>query len=97
MKAKVARTYGWTDKEISSMPAKVFNQYWIAITPIEADEMIRGMKVAVYPHLKASNAKKLFNEVKRQVKQYINFSDGKLSNYEDALSKVKGFMSRGRK
>lgn len=97
MKAKVAYTYKWTDREINGMPAKVFHQYWLAITALEAEDMLRGFKMSVYPHLKNIKAKELFSSTKRLIGRVINRSNGKLASYDDVVNKLQGLIDHGRR
>ena len=94
MKAKVAYTYGWTDEVINRMPYKTFLQYWIAITPIEAEMLLGQMNAAAYPHMKRPAAKKFFQQVKRQTTQLINKSQGKVKSYKDVIENLKNKVAQ---
>lgn len=96
MKAKVAYTYKWTDREIREMPFKIFYQYWLAIAPLEAEDMLRGFKVSVYPHLKPQKAKELFNRIKLIITKSINKTGGKLADYNSVMAKLQGAVKRGK-
>lgn len=41
-----------------------FDQYWLAITKIEAEEMLMKLTIADYPHLKPTRRKELYNRLK---------------------------------
>ena len=42
-----------------------FDQYWLAITKIEAQEMLIGITIADYPQLKPQRRKELYNKLRR--------------------------------
>jgi hypothetical protein len=83
MKAKVAYTYGWTDAYIESMPHPVFLDYWKAITPIEAEEQLRGFEICSVPHMKKPDRKELVGKYRRLMKSMIDRSGGKLASVKD--------------
>lgn len=78
MRAKMARFYGWTDREISKLSLPKFMDYWIAITPLEANEAMLASKVSAYPHMEKMKRIKFFQELKRSAKIYIKRPRGKL-------------------
>lgn len=55
----MARFYGWTDKYIRSLDWMVGEDYWHAITMIEAQEALIQMRIADYPHLKKRDREKM--------------------------------------
>ena len=42
-----------------------FDQYWLAITKIEAQEMLIGITIADYPQLKPKRRRELYNKLRR--------------------------------
>lgn len=45
------------------MPADIFNEFWEAITVIEARQMLTQMTVADYPNLKKPDREKLHRQI----------------------------------
>ena len=88
MKSKVAFTYGWTDKEISLMPHKIFMKYWISITPIEAEQLMGALNTSAYPNMKRPDAKKFYSQVQRQMTQLIDKTGGKVKSYKDVVDNL---------
>lgn len=66
-----------------SLPWSVFCEYYLAITPLEAEEACISMNVAAYPHLKASKAKEVFGAFKRLTKIVEDDVNGKVMTTKD--------------
>lgn len=47
------------------MSIKEFNDYWEAVTIIEAQEVLIAMNVAVYPYMKKADAQKFHRKISR--------------------------------
>lgn len=56
-----------------SMSSDDFETYWLAITPIEAQNMLMQMRVADYPHLTKNDRTKSHKELWKLA--YPKFSD----------------------
>lgn len=90
MKAKVAYSYGWTDREIMSMPWESFLEYWKAITPIEAQKALADISVFNYSKMKKENRQKLDRKLRTDAYSSIDNTEGRLANYNDVLAKISG-------
>lgn len=75
------------------MDLTTFNQYWLAITAIEGEQMLREFNTSVYPHLKPNKAHELFRKIERKVQSVIDKSGGKLADFNETMSKIQGFMN----
>lgn len=51
--------YGWTDKYLKGLDIDTFEDYWLAITCIEAQEMLKAFDVSAWPTMKKSQREKL--------------------------------------
>ena len=87
MKAKIAFTYGWTDKEIESLPIRTFLYYWIAITPIEAEKARLECAISAYPYLKKPDIKKFDRRLAQDARKFIDSNEGKLASYSDIAAR----------
>ena len=56
---------GVTPESLDEMSVIEFDQYWLAITKIEAQEMLMELNVVDYPHLKPNRRKEIYNKLKR--------------------------------
>jgi hypothetical protein len=56
---------GLTPRELDEMSVIEFDQYWLAITKIEAQEMLLEFTVADYPHLKPNRRREVYNKLKK--------------------------------
>ncbi len=52
--------------DIKSMDADSFHQYWLAITTIEAREMLQQIKISAYPHTKTGDQSSLHKSLSDQ-------------------------------
>lgn len=50
--------YGWTLDQVESLDIDNFDQYWLAITTIEAQNMLNSIDVDCYRHLSNSDREK---------------------------------------
>ena len=83
-KASLARFYGWSDAEISTMPHKRAIKYYKAISIIEARETLLNMNTVLYPKMK--NGKDYFRKIKKEA--YPTHLQPETS-FEDFIKKVK--------
>ena len=56
---------GLNPELLDEMTVIDFDQYWLAITKIEAQEMLIELTIADYPHLKPMRRRELYNKLKR--------------------------------
>ena len=56
---------GLTPELIDEMSVIEFDQYWLSITKIEAQEMLIDLTIADYPHLTPPRRKELYNKLKK--------------------------------
>ena len=66
------------------MPSFVFEQMWLAITKIEAQEILKAMSVSETPYLKKDAASKRYNEMKKLAQSSNNGKSKSLSNKDVA-------------
>lgn len=59
----MARFYGWNLADIEALDYEDFNQYWLAITMIEAQEALVTMTLSDYPNMKDKDRKKLHKDM----------------------------------
>ena len=59
----MARFYGWNLADLETLPFEEFNQFWLAITMIEAQEALVKMTLTDYPNMKDRDRKKLHKEM----------------------------------
>ncbi len=64
--AKLAYFYGWTHDYIDGLNVEVSEEYWQAITMIEAQEMLKQMTVANAPYMKPQQYKNLHKSLHKQ-------------------------------
>jgi hypothetical protein len=83
MKAKMAYTYGWTDRDIQSMPYKTFLEYWLAIKAIESEEQMLEFEANCFSKLEKSKRKEVIGRYRRNVSSVIDRTDGKLATVKD--------------
>lgn len=64
----MVRFYGLTPKQVRELDAHTSNQLWLAITPLEAQEIQNAMMVSAYPHLSKEKAKEISSKVNKKTK-----------------------------
>ena len=84
----MARFYGWTDYEIKNLTSKTFYEYWLGITVIESEEIMLGIKVSTYPHLKKTDANKVFRELQSIPNRMLERERQSSFSYEDAIKSI---------
>jgi len=67
--ARIARFYGWSHDEVNRLSIRVFNQYYKAITHLEAEELLNECMVGDYPHLKKKERSKIHGKLNSMVYQ----------------------------
>ena len=84
----MAMFYGFSHEEMTKMPEHVFQEYWLAITQIEAQEMLKAMDVQDWPNTKAhkreDKRRKLYDEA------YPMREVGKVLTLSELENKLKG-------
>jgi len=65
MLAKLASFYGWRHEEILQLDYEVAQGYWLAITAIEAQEILINMRLADWPNMKGPARQKWHRDVHR--------------------------------
>lgn len=78
MRARLVRYYGFSDLEISNMPADRVDRYWLAIDVLEARETLLKLKISDYRIMKKHARERFVSEMQRQA-----FSLGR-KNYTSA-------------
>lgn len=77
-KARLARFYGWTDREIGSMSMTKAKEYMNCVTMIEAQEALNLLPVYVYPYMKKGREKEFLKNLYKQSK--INLITNKVQS-----------------
>ena len=77
---------GVTPESLDEMSVIEFDQYWLAITKIEAQEMLIEFTIADYPHLKPNRRKEIYNKLKRA--QSNGRAEGALMSPEEIAKKI---------
>lgn len=83
MKAKVAYTYGWTDREMLSMPYKTFLEYWRAIKSLESEEQLLAFEAHSVVNLERAKRKEVIGRYRRNISSIIDKSGGRLATVQD--------------
>lgn len=55
--------YGWTHDQLMSLSIDELNNYWQAITSIEAQELLKKLTVVDWPNMKKSQREKLHRQL----------------------------------
>tara|TARA_B100000809_G_scaffold202015_1_gene202709 strand:+ start:360 stop:623 length:264 start_codon:yes stop_codon:yes gene_type:complete len=56
---------GFSPEQLDEMSVIEFDQYWLAITKIEAQEMLLNLTISDYPQLKPVRRREIFNNLKK--------------------------------
>lgn len=93
--AKMSFFYGWTNDQIEDLPIDLFENYWSAITVIEAQEMLKNLTIQDWTKMKNSSREKLHRQLHRDAYP-ASFNEVKqVSN--DELAKILGGGLNGRR
>lgn len=84
-KAKLARFYGWSPKEIGAIPISDFFAYHSAIDKLEAHEMTNAIRVGVFPNMKRGSQERLSKELSKLAYRGIEGDSSPKTNKEIAL------------
>ena len=85
----MARFYSWKDTDIESLPASVFQDYWLAITPIEAQEALLGIQVATYPDMRKEDRRKTYRSLQRLSKKFVERDKKGLKDFREYAAMLK--------
>ena len=77
---------GVTPESLVELSVIVCDQYWLAITKIEAQEMLIEFTITDYPHLKPNRRKEIYNKLKRV--QSNGRTEGALMSPEEIAKKI---------
>lgn len=89
----MANFYGFSHQQLMEMQADTFHQYWLAITAIEAQDMLKQMQIADYPHLKKEDRKKVYNSIHKQAYPVKPSKEGKMLTSEDIANFLNGAIN----
>lgn len=80
--------YGWTNEQLQQLDVDEFNDYWHAITIIEAQEQLKRLSVADWPNLKKQSREKQHRQLHKDAYP-ASFNEVKQINNAD-LAKILG-------
>lgn len=87
VKARLARFYGWSPREIDSLYLDELYQYFQAIEPLTASEKIDLLAVADFPHMKEKPRKDLIGGLRKAVSKLVG-SEKRTSITNEELAKI---------
>lgn len=76
----MVRFYGMTPKQVRELDAVTSRQLWLAITPLEAQEISNAMMISAYPHMKPEKASEISRKVQKQARVESGGESPTLSN-----------------
>lgn len=79
------------------MPSYIFEQMWLAITKIEAQEILKAMSTSETPYLKESAASKRYHEMRKLAEGTTKKNTESLSNADVARILGLGELKDGRR
>jgi len=79
--------YKWDDQTLGQMPVSKFNEYWLAITHIEAEQFMIQSKIALLSETKRPEIKKWFSDLRAKL---FRENHGKLSVKDIAAMIARG-------
>lgn len=68
----MARFYGYLPHEIENLDIETFNDLWLAITTIEAQEQLLAIQAAGFSSMKESTRKKVEKDLRKQAELSID-------------------------
>lgn len=95
MKANLARFYGWTNSEISSLKLSVAQEYYTAISVIRDSETSRLAVASSVSNMKKEARDKYFKDLNKSTKLVKSDSSGKVLSVEEAAKKMARAMING--
>ena len=81
-KARLARFYGWTDREIGRLQHSVALSYFESIELLKAEETLVSLNVSGYPHAKKAFRQKFEKSLKATIRRFSR-KKGKPQSTED--------------
>jgi hypothetical protein len=93
LKARLARFYGWGDREIESMSYGVCQEYALCIEPLMAEEALTQLPIVSFPHIKKSGAQKIERDLRQRSKRNLEKKQTQQTTadiYEALLRKFNG-------
>lgn len=91
-KAKLARFYGWTDAYINSLTHAVAVDYWIAMSVIESDELIKSSQAASMHAFSKKGRKDYYSELNKNMKLVEKEKTGETVSTQDAALQLANAM-----
>ena len=90
----MAKFYGMSDAEISSMSVSRFNDYANAMVHLEAEELLILSKISILPDLKKGPREKWFKQLQSKLRK----EEGPEMTLQDLAAKIAlGAQANGRK
>ena len=71
LRARLARFYRWSDKEIGSMTVARVNKYAECIESIIAQEALAMLPIVTFPHMKKDKAKGLEKKLRKTASSWM--------------------------
>lgn len=90
----MVRFYGLSIEEVLNMPKDQFDDFWLSINIIEAQERLMDCKIANYPYLKEIPKKEFHNYLVRESK--VNKGSTKLQTPQEIAAAI-GAISNGKR
>lgn len=90
----MVRFYGLSIKEIINMPKTQFDDFWLCINVIEAQELLMQCRIANYPYLKEYPKKEFHNYLLRESK--IDKETSKLKTPQEIAAAI-GVIQNGKR
>lgn len=90
----MVRFYGLSIEEVINMPKDQYDDFWLSINIIEAQERLMECRVASYPYLKEVPKKEFHNWLIRESK--VDKGTSKLQTPQE-IAKAIGAINNGRK
>jgi hypothetical protein len=66
----------------------------MAIDVLSKEEMLSGLTISMYPHLKETRRKKIFSELQRGIKSMID-REPNIKGYGEVIDNIKRKLGRG--
>lgn len=80
---------------MENLDADILQEYWLAITAIEAQEALVHMQVADYPHLKKDNRRQAHRRMHSLAHPDFEESSENVGSVEDAVSFLRQHLGVG--
>lgn len=90
----MARTYGWVDEYIESLPADVFQSYWLGAEVLAAEDQIYNIQASVYSNFKKEDRERIYKGLNKKIKAILDSEEGSKLSTGDA-AKMLALKMRG--